>query len=196
MAINVNINKINQNSPSFTGGASKLITIKNDKVQNAFKWFGNLSTPANRLFLGATALSIQPMIDLHNKDVDEETRKMSFIRTIAKIVVGTFTGILVRVGCIKWMKRFTCTPEDIQELAKKGKKVTERNKALIPTIVSYEKFSEAKRWLGNHRKALGSFLAIAVMMITDPPLSKFLTNFLNNRRKKTEQQKADAKGGK
>lgn len=193
MSMNVKASQINSETPSFTGGVPKLFTIKSEKSQNLIEKAGKLSTPANRFFLGATALSIQPWIDLNNKDVDEETRKMSCVRTIAKIVVGTTTGILVRMGCIGLMKKFTRTPEELKNL---GKKATEYSTALIPTHISYEKFSEAKRLLQKHRNALGSFIAIAVMMITDPPLSKLLTNFLNKRRKIAEQNNVAEKGGK
>ena len=184
--INQNINKA-QNATSFQGGAPKLYTVKNEKLQKYFEKAGTLSTPANRFLIGATALSIQPWMDFNNKDVDEETRKMSALRTVAKIVVGTTTGILVRVGCIELMKKFTRTME---ELEKTGKKATKWNTLLVPTHITYEKFSGAERLLKKHRNALGSFAAIAVMLLTDAPLTKLLTNVMNSKRKSIEQKKA------
>ena len=52
------------------------------------------SSAEQRLILGVTALATQPFIDAHNKSVDEETRKVSVARTIAKIIAGTLTGLL------------------------------------------------------------------------------------------------------
>jgi len=187
--INQNTNKT-QNATSFKGGAAKLYTIKNEKVQKYIEKAGNFSTPANRFLIGATALSIQPWMDFNNKDVDEETRKMSALRTVAKIVVGTTTGILTRIGCIRLMKNFTRTMEEFE---KTGKKATKWDTFLIPTNIPYEKFSGAERLLKKHRNALGSFIAIAVMLLTDAPLTKLLTNFINGKRKEIELKKTAQK---
>lgn len=188
--INPNINKKAQNATSFQGGAPKLYTIKSEKIQNFVQGAGKSSTPINRFFIGVTALIIQPWMDFNNKDVDEETRKMSALRTVAKIVVGTTTGILVRVGCIELMKNFTRT---IEELEKTGKKATKWDTFLVPTHISYEKFSGAERLLTKHRNALGSFVAIAVMLLTDAPLTKLLTNVMNGKRKEIEKKESAKK---
>ena len=56
-----------------------------------------ISKPAqNRAIMGLTAIITQPAIDYHNHKVDEETRRVSRNRTIAKIIAGTCVGILVR----------------------------------------------------------------------------------------------------
>lgn len=61
--------------------------VNSEKWQKRIKWVGSeISSPENRLILGVTALMSQPFIDAHNKSVDEDTRKVSVCRTIAKIV--------------------------------------------------------------------------------------------------------------
>ena len=71
------------------------VIISNEHVKNGLAWAGKrLHAPEQRIVLGATALATQPFIDLHNKDVDEETRKLSAARTVAKIIYGLLTNIL------------------------------------------------------------------------------------------------------
>lgn len=198
MSVGINNSRIiNDTTTSFTGGAPKLITVKSEKIQNTMEKLGGLSTPANRFFLGATALSIQPWFDFYNKDVDEKTRKISTIRTIAKIIVGTATGIVVRSKCIKWMENFTCSPEQIKNMSESQKKWAT---IMVPAHIPHEKFSNATRLLKKHRQALGSIVALGVMLFTnfiiDAPLTKFLTNMLTekiNHHKKEE--KTFVKGG-
>lgn len=198
MSISINDSRIvNSNATSFTGGAPKLVTVKSEKIQDAMKWFGNLSTPANRFFLGATALSIQPWFDYYNRDVDKETRKISTMRTIAKIIIGTTTGIVVRDRCIKWMNKFTCSPEQIKNMTEKQKKWAT---IMVPTNISHETFSNAARLLKKHRQALGSIVALGVMVFTnfliDAPLTKLLTNTLTEHTNKVKKEENfSMKGG-
>lgn len=197
MTININASRIkSEATTSFKGGAPKTFTV-GQGLQNAVERAGSLSTPANRFFLGATALSIQPWIDLNNKDVDEKTRKVSCARTIAKIIAGTSVGIAVRWACIKSINALTHTPE---ELAKLNKKPTEFNGALIPTYLTREQFAEAGRLIKKHRSAIGSIVALGVMLITnfalDVPITKFLTNVFVDKFDKSEHQSSDMKGGK
>lgn len=189
MAISFNTQNINKNTTSFKSGAPKLTTFS-EKWAKRTNDMGNLSTPANRFIIGAVAIATQPWIDLFNPDVDEETRKMSWLRTMAKIIIGTATGVAVRVGCIAAMDRYTQTVDELKTAKNKKSAIT-----LVPDCVSHEDFSKATRLLKKHRQALGSFIAIAVMMATDPPLTVFLTNFFNKQRKAMEAKKAAAKGG-
>lgn len=69
----------------------KRIVILNEKFQT---WH-------QRLVLGVASLSTQPLFDYYNKNVDQDTRKYSTARTIAKIVVGTTEGCIVRAFAIK-----------------------------------------------------------------------------------------------
>lgn len=172
-------------NPSFQG--KNLITI-GDKGERIFNWLGTKSTPFNRGVIGLFAFATQPWIDLFNKDVDEDTRKAAFRRTCAKIIVGTATGITVRMLCIGAMKKFTKTPE---ELAKEGLKPTKWNQALIPSHV--KDFGKMERLVAGHRNAIGTFAALLVMMITDPPLTKFMTNYFNKKKQELAAKKATEK---
>jgi hypothetical protein len=128
-----------------------------------------ISSAEQRLILGATALMSQPFIDAHNRNVDENTRRVSVARTIAKIVAGTFTGFFIRKGCIKAIKAFSQLP---------GPKVPKYKTIFTPkdiTKINSDEFIQ-------YRNAMGTIVALIVMMFTnfaiDAPLTKFLTNKL------------------
>lgn len=179
-------------------------------TKDTIEWLGERSTPFNRFLVGATALMIQPFIDLYNKYVDEDTRKISCARAVAKAFVGTATGIVVRWGCIKSIDNLTRTPEELNELQKRGKKPTKWNTLLIPNlekdskgikkIITNEEFGQAVRLVKKHRQTLGSIIALGVMLVTnfiiDAPLTKIMTNALADKYiKKSEQTKAEEKEG-
>lgn len=72
--------------------------IKNPAVLN--KVGQALASPHwNRLALGVAAITTQPALDLFNPKVDKETAKTSSLRTIAKIIVCTSVGFIVRGTC-------------------------------------------------------------------------------------------------
>lgn len=177
MAINVNTNKRITNGTSFTGAPSKLYTIKNERAQRVIEKIGEYSSPHSRLILGITALMTQPFIDWQNKDVDKDTRRVSTARTIGKIIAGTISGVIVRAGCIALIKKLTDANAN-----KKWQKL------LIPTNVSSNEYKNAERLLKKHRGAIGTIVALFVMLFTnfafDVPVTKFLTNFLNDKFKK------------
>ena len=99
---------------------------------------------------------MQPAIDASNKSVDEKTRKVSVARTIAKIVAGTLTGFAIRYGCIKAMDWKLFKPSNFAKVSKDA----------------YEQY----------KNAMGTIVALVVMMVTnfaiDAPLTKWLTNVL------------------
>lgn len=175
------------------------MTMKKDSHINLIERMGKFSTPANRLFMGATALALQPMIDLNNKDVDEKTRQISCARTIAKIIAGTSTGVFIRWACIKSIDSLTKTPEQLKEMTKNNKKITKWNTALIPTTLESGQFGKTMRLVKNHRNAIGSIVALGVMLFTnfalDVPITKFLTNIFVDKFVKSEPNDTIAKGG-
>lgn len=140
-------------------------TVSNPKLLKSIKWMGqHISSPENRLILGVTALMSQPFIDLYNKNVDEETRKVSAARTVAKIIAGTSTGVFIRWACIKAIDAFT------KPMAK-GVARTWKN-LLLPT--------KSLETLSHYKNAMGTIISLAVMVCTnfliDAPLTKYLTN--------------------
>lgn len=160
------------------------------RAKRIVEFFDNyVSAPENRLILGVTALASQPFFDLYNKDVDEKTRKISCARTIAKIVSGTLTGVLIRAGFISLTKNYSIVGEIG---AKKIVKVIENGKEAIKKaipITKWKKFftpSEAKsdeiHAYKQYQNAMGTLLAIVTMIFTnfiiDAPLTRFLTNQL------------------
>lgn len=174
--------KIQSSSPTFQGGRSSTLRSAKQCAMNAVpnwelsgntNWINKagekISSAEQRLILGASALMSQPFIDAHNKNVDEKTRKVSVARTIAKIIAGTLTGFAIRKGCIKAIKsmshpRTANTPKWKSFFTPKG--ITKTN---TDAFMQY-------------RNAMGTVVALVVMMFTnfliDAPLTKFLTNTL------------------
>ena len=149
------------------------MSVAGEKANKAINWIGrNISSPQNRLILGATALMSQPFIDLNNKKVDEDTRKVSAARTVAKIIAGTTTGFFVRYGCIKAIDYCSLIPSQINKSMK--------NKWLRTLFTPDSALTGVLKDLNQYKKALGSFIALLVMVVTnfaiDAPLTKFLTN--------------------
>ncbi len=137
----------------------------------------NVSSPEQRLIMGVTALASQPFIDLNNKRVNEETRLMSFSRTLSKIIVGTTVGVLVRKGCIKLAGKQTKI--NILPKSKGGGfwgHRKEKNGALAPDYIR----TYTQDFHRNYINALGSVLGIGVSLITnfliDAPLTQIMTN--------------------
>lgn len=150
--------------------------VKNDKFIKSVNWIGSeISSAENRLILGVTALMSQPFIDYHNKAVDEDTRKVSVCRTIAKIIAGTITGFAIRKGCIKAIKAYSKLPSSVN---KAGQKVnlTKTNTFFSPTNARSDVTDAYKQY----QNAFGTVAALVVMVFTnfliDAPLTKYLTN--------------------
>lgn len=187
----LNVNRISTVARNVTGavaGAIPTVTIKGERSNKIITWIGkNISSPENRLILGVTALMSQPFIDLHNRKVDEETRKVSAARTVAKIIAGTLTGVLVRKGCIKAIDAFSMLPSQITSKTKWP---------WLRTLFTPDSaISGALTDLTHHKNALGTFLSLFVMTITnfaiDAPLTKFLTNKFVDKIKEKDAIKAE-----
>lgn len=145
------------------------VVVSSQSLNNGIKWVGkHISSPQNRLILGISALLSQPFIDLHNKRVDEKTRKTSAARTVAKIIAGTTTGFLVRYYAIKLVDKMAQIPSKKHPAGSWSTFLSpDRNK------VMYKK-------LDHYKYGLGTALAIGAMVVTnfiiDAPLTKYLTN--------------------
>ena len=114
----MNVSGIGNNisSTSMAGGNN----IKNKNVafngynfgptwQKGLKFLSNMSTTKQTIILMIPGLTINPAIDLFNKNVDDETRKFSACRSIAKELAGSTIGVGVRalcgVGCEALLKK-------------------------------------------------------------------------------------------
>lgn len=173
--------KIQSNSPTFQGGMSNAYRAFKRRIVNAIpsvelsgdqkliqKAGEKISSAEQRLILGASALMSQPFIDAHNKRVDEKTRKVSVARTVAKIIAGTLTGFVIRKGCIKTINAMSKA---------KGIGAPKWWKTLFTPEGVVKTEDEAFK---QYRNAMGTIVALVVMMFTnfliDAPLTKFLTN--------------------
>lgn len=143
------------------------------RADKAIAWIGkHVSSPQNRLILGVTALMSQPFIDFHNKKVDDETRKVSVARTVAKIIAGTLTGFLIRYGCIKAIDYCCMLPSQLT----KATKFPSLRTLLTPDAA----IAGILKDLSHYKQSIGTYISLAVMVFTnfaiDAPLTKFLTN--------------------
>lgn len=170
MSIGSVSNSISRNMTQRIVNIMPSMTVSNERALKSLKWIGEkISSPENRLILGVSALMSQPFIDLHNRKVDEDTRKISAARTVAKIIAGTATGVLIRSGCIHAINAFTKLPSEITPNMKFKN---------LRTLFTPSPGLCAN--LNKYKKAMGTILATVVMMFTnfliDAPLTKFLTN--------------------
>lgn len=130
-------------------------------------------TPAEqRLILGATALLTQPLID--TVTVDKEHRDISVAKTVAKILVCTATGFLIRFGCIKGV----------------GYGIT---KGLFQPTGGIQDAAMGEKYAS----ALGTLIATGAMLFTnflvDAPLTKLLTDKFTKKIRKANFDKIAAK---
>lgn len=155
------------------------IRFKDGKLLDGIKWAGqHIAKPYNnRLILGVSAIMSQPFIDLHNRKVDEETKKVSALRTVAKIIAGTFTGYYVRYYTIKAIEAFTNKPI--------------KGASCIKSWFYPKRVKTTINGLKQYKSTLGGFMALGVMLFTnfliDAPLTKFLTNILVKKYQKNNQ---------
>lgn len=143
-----------------------------EKIKKWAKYSDKMTRPAeNRGIMGFTAIFLQPSIDYNNKKVDEKTRLVSVCRTVAKIVVGTLVGIMIRGGVYKAVEKMT----QINGTKK-------WHKALLPSSLNHVK-DKAK--LLNYRSALSTLSALGIMLFTnfaiDAPWTLKLTNILKEK---------------
>lgn len=145
-----------------------------------------LHSPEQRIILGATALATQPFIDLNNKNVDKETRELSAARTVAKIIAGTFVGVVVRYLGIGFVKKFSNYNVFTKNGLVESFKPASSKDFLTPSSfagIDISKLSPEKlgEYFDKYRKGMGTLLATVVMIATnflcDAPLTKMLTPY-------------------
>ena len=166
--------------------------IRNEYVKKGLDFAGKyLHAPEQRLLLGATALATQPFIDMHNKNVDKETRMMSVARTIAKIIAGTLVGVAVRQAGISFVKAF-CKYKPVTDSAGRIISVEKQtnkdffvpilNKLSLDKGLTVEKLNKK---FNLYTKAHGLFFATVAMVFTnfllDAPLTKWMTGVFHKK---------------
>lgn len=155
-----------------------------------------------RLALGLTALAIQPTIDLRNKDVDEDTRKVSAVRSAAKALIGTTTGIIVRATTIMLSASIFAKRDGagkiIKELKANGKKgsyVIDPQKVKRICAQGFEKLdADAIKRIPS---VVGTIAALGIMIfsnfIIDAPLTNLAMDKINKFMEKYFAKKQDNK---
>lgn len=185
----MNINNINSANINNCCSSSICRSKNNDKHKVSFngkreirqflRWMSkNFSSPQQRAVLGVTALCTQPFIDLHNKHIKQEEKSIVVSKTIAKIIVGTTVGVLMRHYAIKAVQNFT-----------QKTNVGKYSQCLLPQKIIQElknNFSEKlENSVLNYKNAIGTFLGLSCCIFTnfaiDAPLTKILTNVINDK---------------
>ena len=152
-------------------------TVSGEKLNKAVSYIGKkITSPQQRVILGATAILTQPLIDAHNKRVDDETKVVSVAKTISKILVGTLTGFFVRSLTIKAQKTLAKTAA---EVSKDAKPIVRK----LQTCLTPREFQNAtKDEISQYRNAMGTIISLLIMLITnfkiDAPWTNRLTNYL------------------
>lgn len=163
----------NYSTPNFKGfNAGSLLS----KAANINSW-------QQRTALGLAAITFQPIIDLTNKDVDKDTRRISANRSFAKGLVGAATGIAIRGGCMK-----------VVEKAFENEKFTNSIAKYTAENFSEEAIEKSKDFIKNQGGAkkyaavIGTITALGVMLATnfliDAPVTNWLTNKMNEKYEK------------
>lgn len=170
----VKINNISNNNsycaPNFRGlnigpTAAKVL----DKV-------GSMQSPSQRLIFGVSALALQPAIDLMNPWVDKDTRETSAVRSVAKAIVSTATGVVIREACILGTNAIL-----------NGKKLASR----LPEFITKDKAHSAG--------VIGTLMGLGIMVFTnfllDAPYTNKMTNFLMKKYKDSKEAKQTNRNG-
>ncbi len=177
----------------------KVSTINNNFSTQKFTGFdaagvlrkaSNINSWQQRAVLGLAAITLQPMIDLRNKGVDEQTRKVSANRSFAKGLIGAMTGVAVRGGC---MKAIECGFKN-EKLADKFSKIVseEKTQAAIQKTKDYIKNGGGAK---KYASIIGTVIAMGVMLFTNFLIDAPLTNALTNKLNKKYEETPDSKGG-
>ncbi len=155
------------------------IVINNPKVYKALDFVNkHVSSDAQRLIMGVSAITTQPIIDYYNRDVDKETRWTSVMRTIAKIVIGTTVGVIVRHSAIKLAR--SC-PKLWAEASKTLPAYPKEGKIFWKTIdFSKQEHREINSYANTVGTIIGTATGLVTNFIVDAPLTKLTTNYLND----------------
>ena len=114
------------------------------KAQKALDKLGALKSPGQRLAFGVAAFTLHPLMDKMNPWVDDETRETSAIRSTAKAIASTTTGVIIREACIIGTNKLLGNENIIKKL---------------PQYMTKDK--------GHTSAVIGTLMGLAVMMFTN-----------------------------
>ena len=149
-------------------------SLPNKDIKNSAKYtkLGRmLASPHwNRLALGGAAIVSQPWFDYYNPDVDRDTAKVSFCRTLAKIPVCTTVGFIVRGSVYKLTEKFMHgTPKEGSTLL--------TPESILKTTDKEVRNSKLKL----HKNAFSTVAALGIMLFTNILLDAPLTTYFSNK---------------
>ncbi len=174
MKINNNIQQLKQCS---FGSLSNLSSRAAKYIQDVDK----VNSVGQRAILGVTAMFLQPMIDMSNKDVDQKTRESSAIRSIARNGIGMLTGVTVRAATIKFAEKFTGEGKflDFKASEKSMEAMTKQGKKIVKSLAD-----ASEKQIKNYSATMGTLLGLCVMLFTnflvDIPLINASQNKIDN----------------
>ena len=160
LQVSNNINRrANGNKPSF--GALKSPVKIPASLTDFFIKANKINTPTQRLVIGSSAMFLQPVIDLSNKKVDDKTRQTAASRSFSRAIIGTVSGIAVRVACFKI-----------------GDVFTQPGKNLHVAGLDTKQFK-------NYSRAVGNILSLGVLLfsnfLVDVPLINKMSAYVNKK---------------
>lgn len=135
------------------------------RIGDKLSWLNaKFNTPGQRIVIGASAMFLQPVIDLKNKRVDDTTRQAAASRSFSRAIIGTISGIAVRGTCIEL-----------------GKKLSEKGRYCFIDALK----TATPEQVQNYSKAVGNAMALAVLLVTnfifDVPLINKMSAYINEK---------------
>lgn len=166
------IKKVQGNNNTLNFGAIKLKPLGTN-VQKVLKSADNFSSVHQKLILGTFGLIVQPAIDLRNKEVDKDTRKISALRSAAKAIIGTATGLVVRTATIKGAELAFSKKGSGGKILDEQKIYRTFKKGFDSLKLDDGKLSDA---IKRTPSVIGSLVALGVMIFTNFLVDAPLTN--------------------
>ena len=185
------IKNVQSNNNTLNFGAIKLKPLGTN-VQNVLKSADNFSSVHQKLILGTFGLIVQPAIDLRNKEVDKDTRKISALRSAAKAIIGTATGLIVRTITIKGAELAFSKKGGSGRILDEQKIYKTFQKGFDSLRLDGDKLSDA---IKRTPSVIGSLVALGVMIFTnflvDAPLTNLTMEKLDKFMPNLEEEKED-----
>lgn len=145
------------------------------KASKALDKLGSLQSPGQRLAFGIAALTLHPVMDKMNPWIDDETKETSAIRSAAKAIACTLTGVIIREACILGTDALLSNEGIVKKL---------------PQFMTKDK--------GHTGAVIGTLMGLGIMMFTnfliDVPLTDKLTHMFTERAKKKGKLKNSSTG--
>ncbi len=114
-----------------------------------------INMPEQKLFLAATALMFQPLIDL--KFANEEQKNDAAIKSASKAIAGGLTGVTIRAAFLKIMDKFIGFDKHNKLNTLFFPEAVQRLKETRPEI--------AKLYMKQYSKTLGTLCAVLFMIL-------------------------------